>query len=210
MGVQPDQQRITQLTSAYSPANPPRLALTFGDFLSLLWRIDASSYEPRREAYYRQCADAVARGLGFSNRSMYRMVQIAPASSVCHVLQNAPYRGTSRLIDAQDRRDAIRQLVDLRGQILTMAAYRDRWTLGWPGSRMADVELRERLFAVFFTAFDSQFANFSRLLFVIDIVLEEILLGDRLERKISLIRLIKEFGYPDPDGHPLSAQFDAL
>jgi len=209
MGVQPDQQRITQLTSAFSPAHPPRLALTFGDFLSLLWRLDASAGEPRREAYYRQCADALARGLEFNNRSMYRMLQIAPAGQVCAALQNAPYRGTSRLIDAQDRREAIRHLVDLRGQILTMAAYRDRWTLGWPGSRISDVELRERLFAVFFTAFDSQFANFSRMLFVIDIVLQEILLGDRGEHQISLIKLIREFGYPDPDTHPLSVQFDA-
>jgi hypothetical protein len=208
MGVQPDQQRITQLTSAYSPSNPPRLALTFGDFLSLLWRVDASAGEPRKEAYYRLCVDAIARGLQFDSRRMYRMLQITPAGQVCATLQNAPYRGTSRLIDAQDRREAIRQLVDLRGQILTMAAYRDRWTLGWPGSRLTDVELRERLFAVFFTAFDSQFANFSRMLFVIDIVLQEILLGDREDLKISLIKLIKEYDYPDPDEHPLSSQFD--
>jgi hypothetical protein len=208
MGVQPDQQRVTQLLSPYSPATPPKLAMTFADFLSLLWRLDAAGGDPKREAYYRQCADSVARGLAFENRSLYRMLINTPAGEICRSLQNAPYRGTARLVDAQDRRDAIRQLVDLRGQILTMAAYRDRWTLGWPGSRMTDVELRERLFAVFFTAFDSQFAHFSRMLFVVDIVLQELLLGDRVERQISLIRLIKEFGYPDPSSSAVRAQFN--
>jgi hypothetical protein len=182
--------------------------MTFADFLSLLWRLDAAGGDPKREAYYRQCADAVARGLAFESRSLYRMLINTQAGEICRSLQNAPYRGTARLVDAQDRRDAIRQLVDLRGQILTMAAYRDRWTLGWPGSRMTDVELRERLFAVFFTAFDSQFAHFSRMLFVVDIVLQELLLGDRVERQISLIRLIKEFGYPDPSSSAVRAQFN--
>ncbi len=208
MVVQPDQRRVGQLLSSYSPADPPELTMTFSDFLSLLWRLDYSAGEPKKESYYRQCADAVAHGLAFENRSLYRMLSTSPAGGVCWSLQNAPYRGTTRLVDAQDRRDAIRQLVDLRGQILTMAAYRERWTLGWPGSRMTDVELRERLFAVFFTAFDSQFENFCRLLLVVDIVLQELLLGDRIERRISLIRLIKEFGYPDPGSSAVRAQFN--
>lgn len=206
MSVQADQPRITQLTSSYSPAQPPQLPLTFGDYLSLLWRIDRSAGNPTREAYYRQCADALAQGLGFDRRSLYRLVRTTEAGKICPSLQNAPYRGTSRLIDAQDRRAAIRQLVDLRDHILAMGAYREHWTLGWPGSRITNIEVRERLFAVFFTAFESQFRHFSRLLFIIDIVLQELLLGDRAEHEISLIRLINEFGYPDP----VSAQARAL
>jgi hypothetical protein len=194
-----DQQRIAQLTSAYSPQHPPQLTLTFGDYLSLLWRIDQAAEDPNREEYYRQCADAVARGLAFEARSLFRLVHSTAAGMIYESLQNAPYRGTARLVDAQDRRAAIAQLADLRGHILAMGAYRDQWTLGWPGSKLTDVELRERLFAVFFTAFDGQFRHFNRLLLVIDIVLQELLLGDRTAYETSLIRLIKSFGYPDPD-----------
>ncbi len=207
ISTQADQKRIAQLTSTYSPANPPRLSLTFGDYLSLLWRIDRSAGNPDREAYYRQCAEALVRGLGFESRSLHRLVNTIPAGEVCASLHNAPYRGTNRLVDAQDRRAAISQLVDLRDHILTMAAYKEEWVLGWPGSRLSNVALRERLFAVFFTAFEGQFRHFSRLLFVIDIVLQELLLGDRTEREISLIRLIKEYGYPDPADPAVRARF---
>ncbi len=207
MGIQADQQRIIQLTSAYAPTQPPQLPLTFGDYLSLLWRVDQSAGNPDREAYYRQCADALARGLGFANRSLYRLVRRTEAGRICPLLPNAPYQGTVRLVDAQDRREAIRHLVDLRDHILAMAAYREQWKVGWPGSRMTDGELRERLFAVFFTAFEGQFRHFSRLLFVIDIVLQELLLGDRREREISLIRLIREFDYPDPDSGDTRTQY---
>jgi hypothetical protein len=207
MGVQPDQQRITQLLSAYSPNTPPQLSLTFGDYLSLLWRVDSAAGDPAREQYYRQCTEALARGLEFDSRSVSRLVKSTPAGMICSSLHNAPYRSTNRLVDAQDRREAIRQLMDLRDHIMRMGIYREQWTLGWPGSRLTDQELRERLFAVFFTAFDSQFMHFSRLLFVTDIVLQELLLGDRTERKISLIRLIREYGYPDPDSSSARAQF---
>lgn len=197
--VQADIVRINQLTSTYSPATPPQLPLTFGDFLSLLWRIDSVADDSDRETYYRQCAGALARGLAFENRSLNRLVEITAAGEVCASLQNAPYRGTARLVDAQDRRAAIRQLVDLRAHILGMGVYRDQWLLGWPGSRISDVELRERLFAVFFTAFEGQFSHFGRLILVIDIVLLEMLLGSRKMTEISLARLIRGFDYPDPD-----------
>jgi hypothetical protein len=207
MSYQPDQQRIMQLTSSYSPSQSPQLPLTFGDYLSLLWRIDLSANNPKREAYYRQCANALAQGLGFENRSLFRFVQRNEAGSICSLLQNSPYQGTGRLVDAQDRRAAIWQLMDLRDHILAMGAYREQWNVGWPGSRLTSVELRERLFAVFFTAFEGQFRHFSRLLLVVDIVLQELLLGDRQEREISLIRLIQGFGYPDPDSGSTRAQF---
>ncbi len=207
MGIQADQQRIMQLLSSYGPSQLPQLALNFGDYLSLLWRIDRSAENERREAYYRQCAHSLACGLGFENRSLYRLVQRTEAGHVCALIQNSPYQGTGRLVDAQDRREAIRQLMDLRDHILGMGAYREQWKIGWPGSRMTDVELRERLFAVFFTAFEGQFRHYSRLLLVIDIVLQEMLLGNRVEQEISLIRLIQEFGYPDPDSVSTRAQY---
>jgi hypothetical protein len=173
----------------------------------LLWRIDRSAGHPHRELYYRQCAEAVSRGLSFDRRSMSRLVQVTEAGKIYAALDNAPYRGTVRFLDAQDRRAALHQLLDIRGHILAMASHRERWTLGWPGSRLSDVELRERLFAVFFTAFEGQFRHFSRLLIVGDIVLQEMLLGDRDRREVSLIRLINEFGYPDPDNVRVRVQY---
>lgn len=198
MGIPADQARINQLLSPYSPDHPPQLALDFGDFLSLLWWVDASAEKPSRAAYYRQCADAVACGLGFNRRSVYRMIKVLPAGHIYVSLPNLPYRGTIRLVDAQDRREAMFQLLDIRSHILSMGSYRSRWSLGWPGSRVADEELRARLFAVFFTAFEGQFNQFSRLLLVVDIMLQDLMLGDRMPNEISLSRLIQEFGYPDP------------
>jgi len=207
MGVPADQSRINQLLSSYSPDHPPQLALSFGDFLSLLWRVDASVEKPMRAAYYRQCADAVASGLGFSRRSIYRMIKVLPAGHIYASLPNLPYRGTIRLVDAQDRREAMMQLLDMRAHIMSMGTYRSRWNLGWPGSRLADEELRARLFAVFFTAFEGQFSQFSRLLLVIDIMLQDLMLGDRTPAEISLVRLIREYGYPDPDSPSARVQY---
>ncbi len=147
--------------------------------------------------------------MGFEQRSLYRLIQTTPAGKIYASLPNAPYRGTERLVDAHDRQTAIRQLADIRDHILAMGAYRSEWKLGWPGSRLSDVEMRERLFAVFFTAFEGQFTHFSRLLLVVDIVLQEMLLGDRQNREISLIRLIREYGYPDPHSSSVRQQFNA-
>ncbi len=199
MMMQADQPRIAQLISPYSPATPPQFPLGFGDYLSILWRLDQSAANPAREAYYRQCALALARGLGFDQRSLGRMVERTAAGSICESLQKVPYQGTSWLVDAQDRREVIRQLVDLRQHILAMGAYRDSWTLGWPGSRLTDGMLREHVFAVLFTAFEGQFSHFSRLLLVIDIVLQELIMGTCDGKEISLTRLSQEYGYPDPD-----------
>ncbi|MBN1966794.1 MAG: hypothetical protein JW910_19230 [Anaerolineae bacterium] len=208
MTVQTNQQGIAQLTSTYSPTQPPQLPVSFGDYLSLLWRIDHSAEHGSREVYYRQCATAVARGLEFDEHPLERIVRAAPVGEVCAALASVPYRKSrGRLVDAHDQAEAIRQLVALRDHILTMAAYHEQWTLSWPGSRVVDVELRERLFAVFFTAYDSQFRHFSRLILVIDIVLQELLLGDRKEREVSLIRLIKTCGYPDPESASTRAQY---
>ncbi|GAB4571363.1 MAG: hypothetical protein Kow0077_07900 [Anaerolineae bacterium] len=202
-----DQDRILQLISQYSPQSPPRLPLTFGDYLSLLWRIDESHEHAQREEYYRQCADALARGLQIENRSIHRMVRRISAGEIYATLPRISYQGTAWLVDAQDRRDAIGQLTDMRQHILAMGAYRDKWTLGWPGSRITNAQLRERIFAVLFTAFEGQFSHFSRLLLVIDIVLEELVLDRSHSIEISLERLQRDFGYPAPDSAVAKATF---
>lgn len=199
MVVQTDQQRILQLTSDYGPDSPPQLPLSFGDYLSLLWRVDRNAENPSFEQYYRECAAALARGLGITHRSVVRMVMRSTPGEIYDNLVKMPYQGTGRLVDAADRRDAIRQLIDLRRHILEMGAYRDQWTLGWPGSRLSDEELRERVFAVLFTAFEGQFIHFSRLILVIDIVVQELILNERYQNEISLVRLVHDYGYPDPD-----------
>ena len=69
-----------------------------------------------------------------------------------------------------------------------------------PGSGIVDVELRERVFAVLFTALQGQFGNFGRLLLVVDIVLSDLLLGFQQDtREVKLDKLIGEFNYPDPN-----------
>ncbi len=206
--MQADQQRILQLISDYSPTAPPQLPLSFGDYLSLLWRIDRSAANPEFVEYYRACAAALARGLGIANRSVVRMVARSAAGEIYANLTRMPYQGTGRLVDAADRRDAIGQLIDLRRHILEMGAYRDLWTVGWPGSRLADEELRERVFAVLFTAFDGQFSHFSRLLLVVDIVLQELILMERYQNDISLVRLVHDYDYPDPDSTEVRAIFE--
>ncbi|MBZ0298791.1 MAG: hypothetical protein K8J31_03575 [Anaerolineae bacterium] len=194
-----EQTRISQLTSTYSPDEPPRLPLDFGDYLSILWRLDKHANHPGKVKYYRQCVQALATALNFQNRSIYRLVEITPPGQLYRQLPNAPYRGTHHLIDAHDRKAAISQLADLRNDVLKIGTYQDQWPVSWPGSGIVDTDLRERVFAVLFTALQGQFGSFGRLLLVVDIVLSDLLLGFQQEaREVKLERLIQEFRYPDP------------
>ena len=193
-----EQTRIDQLTSTYGPDEPPRLPLDFGDYMSLLWRLDQSADMPNRVRYYRQCALAVGMGLDLRGRSVFRLVENTSPGDLYRQLPNAPYRGTTRLIDAHDRKAAIAQLVELRADILKIGTYQDKWPVSWPGSGIIDTELRERVFAVLFTALQGQFENFGRLLLVVDIVLADLLLGIQTAREVALPQLIAEYSYPNP------------
>lgn len=192
-----ERTRISQLTSTYGPDEPPRLPLDFGDFLSLLWRLDKHADEPARVRYYRRCALALGEGLNLKGRSVYRLVELTPPGQLYHQLPNAPYRGTSRLVDAQDRKAAIAQLAQLRVDILRIGTYHDQWPVSWPGSGIIDTDLRERVFAVLFTALQGQYENFGRLLLVVDIVLGDLLIGMHLMPETTLHELIARHGYPD-------------
>lgn len=192
-----ERTRISQLTSTYGPDEPPRLPLDFGDYLSLLWRLDKHADESAKVAYYRRCALGLADGLGLKGRSVYRLVELTPPGQLYQQLPNAPYRGTSRLVDAQDRKAAIAQLAQLRVDILRIGTYHDQWPVSWPGSGIIDTDLRERVFAVLFTALQGQYENFGRLLLVIDIVLGDLLLGMHEMPEITLHELITRHNYPD-------------
>ena len=194
-----EQSRITQLTSTYGPDEVPRLPLDFGDYLSLLWRIDKHAEEPHRVKYYRRCAQTLSVAIGLQNRSLFRLVENTPPGEVYNQLPNAPYRGTTRLIDAHDRKAAIRQLVELRHDVLRIGTYQDQWPVSWPGSGIIDNELRERVFAVLFTALQGQYGNFGRLLLVVDIVLSDLLLGFQEVKEATLHDLISIHRYPDPN-----------
>ena len=91
------------------------------------------------------------------------------------------------------------RLVRLRGDVLSIGAYQYEWLVGWPGSGILDNELRERVFAILFTALRGQYLYLGRLLMVVDIVLQELLLGTRQVNELSLGTLIERFGYPDPE-----------
>ena len=88
-----EQARINQLTSLYGPDDAPRLALDFGDYLSLLWRLDTCGEFPSRERYYRQCVQALGAALGFKTHPIFRMVEMTPAGQIYAQLPNLPYRG---------------------------------------------------------------------------------------------------------------------
>jgi len=189
--------RIAQLTSTYGPDEPPRLPLDFGDYLSLLWRLDKHADQPSKVKYYKLCAQAVANGLQIQGRSVFRLIEHAIPGQLYQQLPNAPYRGTNRLVDANDRKAAIAQLAELRADILRIGTYHDQWPVSWPGSGIIDTELRERVFAVLFTALQGQFENFGRMLLVTDIVLADLLLGIQAQKEVNLHQLITEYGYPN-------------
>ncbi len=202
-----ERTRISQLTSTYGPDEPPRLALDFGDYLSLVWRIDKHAEDQSRVKYYRRAALALAEGLGLKSRSVFRLVETTPPGQLYYQLPNAPYRGTSRLLDAQDRKAAITQLAQLRLDILRIGTYHDQWPVSWPGSGILDVDLRERVFAVLFTALQGQYENFGRLLLVVDIVLADLLIGMQEMKEISLSELIAKYGYPNFNDPKVRAAF---
>jgi hypothetical protein len=193
-----EQTRITQLTSSYGPDEPPRLPLDFGDYLSLLWRLDQVPGQPAKIEYYRRAAQSLGTALDINHMRLFRLIESVPVGQIYQQLPNAPYRGTSRLIDAHDRKAAIRQLINLRHDVLRIGTYQDQWPVSWPGSGIVDTELRERVFAVLFTALQGQFGTFGRLLLVIDIVLSDLLLGFHEVREIKLTELVRQYNYPNP------------
>jgi hypothetical protein len=192
-----DQFRIDQLLSTYGPEQPPSLPLEFGDYLSLLWRQDHAGSE-RRAQYYKRCTQSLATALGLAEREIGRLARGSPPGGVYDALENVPYRLSDRAVDAADRRAAIRQLLRLRSDVLQIGVYDQHWDGTWPGSGIVDGDLRDRIFAVLFSALPGQFPSFARLLLVTDIVLQELLTGARRGPSILLYALIREYGYPDP------------
>jgi hypothetical protein len=202
-----EQARISQLLSSYSPQDPPRTSLDFGDYLSLLWRLDRSTDSPNRAKYYRQSATALAEALNFKTHALHRLVELSELGEIYRQLPNLPYRAGGRLVDAQDRKAAIAQLIALREHIFGIGTYQENWGSGWPGSGILDNEVRERVFAVLFTALQAQYANFARLLLVVDIVLANLLLGFDLTSEVTLPELVTQFGYPDPGSSRVQKEF---
>lgn len=202
-----EQTRITQLVSSYGPEDAPRLPLDFGDYLSLLWRFDQCVEQPQRARYYRACAQALADALGLKSHTLYRLVAMTAPGQVYHQLANVPYRGGGRLIDAKDRKAAIAQLARLRQDVLRIGTYQEEWVGSWPGSGILETELRERVFAVLFTALQGQFSNFGRLLLVLDIVLANLLLDADPPAEVTLEQLVAEFDYPDPKNERVRRDF---
>ncbi len=194
-----EQARVTQLTSAYAPTDPPRTSLDFGDLLSLLWRLDQCGGLPGRERYYRRCLTALCHALGLEAHPIFRFIELTPPGELCRLLPTLIYRATGRAIDAHDRRAACDQLLKLRLDILRFGTTHEGWVSGWPGSGIVDSELHERVFAVLFTALQGQYPSFARLLLVIDIVIANLLIGLTLPDELSPSRLVSHYDYPDPD-----------
>jgi hypothetical protein len=205
-----EQARINQLIGLYSPDDPPRLALDFGDYLSLVWRLDTSAGFPGRERYYRLCAQSLCTALNFKSHPICRMVDQTPAGQIYAQIPNLPYRSSSRFVDAKDRKAALTQLMSLRGDTLRIGTYNEGWDGGWPGGGILDTELRERVFAVLFTALQGQYTNFGRLLLVIDIVIANLIFGIEDSPEVQLSQLISDYGYPDPRDERVRREFNAV
>ncbi len=199
MSQHTDQDRINQLTSHYSPFSSPQLPLDFSDYLSLLWRVDHHAAEVHLVRYYSLCARALAKAYQFDRENLGRIVKAAEPGQLYWVLSNVPYRDAVRLEDAAARKAAIQQLALLRSDVLSIGSYQHDWVVGWPGSGLLNEELRERVYATLFTALRGQYGHFGRMLLVIDIVLQELLIGTRNILEFSLGTLIDRFGYPDPE-----------
>ncbi len=193
-----DELRIRQLLSAYDLKAPPALPLEFGDYLSILWRLDRAAEQGVGIVYYRRCEQVLCTALDLAGTTFGKLVRTTLPGSIYEALPNLPYRDGERRVDAADRKAAIAQLLRMRADILHMGSYQQTWATRWPGSGIQDPELQERMFAILFSAMPSQFMPFSRLLYIIDIVLQELLLGTRRGEGILLHTLVAEHGYPDP------------
>ncbi len=204
-----EQARINQLLSAYSPQESPRLSLDFGDYLSLIWRLDHCAEKPKRASYYRACLSALAQALEIQDSTLHKLVKTTEPGTIYTQITNLPYRSGSRLLDAQDRKAAIAKLVQIRDSICALGASQKGWQVSYPGAGIMDVDLRERVFAVLFTAFQGQFSSFARLLLVSDIVLASLLIGYDVVQDISLHDLVIRFGYPDPESERAQSEYDA-
>src|SRR5579863_9893004 len=120
-----DQPRITQLISSYSPDSPPTQPLGFGDFLSILWRLDLTAAHEGRSRYYRACAITLSEALGFKEAPLGVLMRSATPGDVYKTLGQVPYRSAQRLVDATDRRAAIQQMIKMRVDVLTIGIYQD-------------------------------------------------------------------------------------
>ncbi len=193
-----DQPRISQLISTYGPHQPPSLPLEFGDYLSILWRLDHCAANSGKAHYYRKCEQVLASAFGFDKRELGRLIRNTQPGALYESLGYLPYRSSGRAVDAADRRAAIEQLLRIRSDVLTLSAYGEQWNPRWPGSGIIDAELRDRVFAILFTALPSQLPPFARMLFVTDIVLQELLTGVRHADSFLMHTLVGQHGYPDP------------
>lgn len=193
-----EQARIGQLLSDYAPQSPPQLPLDFGDYLSLLWRFDQCAALPARAHYFRACILALGHALEINATPLGRLVARVTPGQTYDELPNLPYRSGGRLVDARDRKAATAQLIALRRDVLRIGTYQENWNGGFPGHGLQDTELRERVFAVLFTALQGQYASFARLLLVTDIVLGNLLLDTDISKEAELFDLVMNHDYPDP------------
>lgn len=204
-----DHLRIAQLVSPYSPDEAPSLPLDFGDYLSVVWRLDQAGRRGRAVPYYRRCERALSGALRLTETELDNAVRHTAAGRIGAELSNVAYRGNERRVDATDRKAAVAQLWTLRSDLLTMGTYAESWQPGWPGGGIEDEELRDRVFAILFTALPSQFPPYARLLPLADIVLQELLIGTRRGESHLLHHLVRDHGWPPPLSVETRALFTA-
>ncbi len=198
--------RVRQLRSPYDTRQDPQLPLGFGDYLSLLFRLDEQStllqergeVDPLllRRAWYLACCSALCRALALQGTAFdtlheakpYDPRQIVAGLRPSLRAQHGPFQAVYYEI-------ALGGLLRQRADVLRMGRSVTHLR-GGPGSGIADKALQARIHDVYFTRFDEGLLNFSRHLLDIDRLLEDLLPLD-IGPPVELARLRSEFGFPD-------------
>lgn len=205
-----DRLYINQLTSSYSPLSPPQLPLGMGDYLSLLWWMDYTADTEAYSLYYRRCAAALAKGLSLQEQPVGILLSRVAAGDAYNVLSHPPYWGGTNKHDAGQRRTALQHLLRLRSQIMSISAQQQELASmadRWPGNAILDTEIRNRVSTVLFNVLPGQYAEFASMLLLIDIVLQEMITGQRRMPSIPLYELVTKFNYPKPEDPSLQHLF---
>ncbi len=197
--------RVRQLRSAYDPGSALELPLGFGDYLSILFRLDEQNRLieelgpveplPLRQAWYVACGTALRDALSLKDTAFDRVAHERPYDprQIVSDLRQA-LRAQHGVFQAVYYEIAIGGLLRQRADILR-AGRSVTHVEGGPGSGITDEALRARIQAVYFTRFDEALLNFSRQLLDVDALLEE-LLPMAVAPPVELARLQAEYNYP--------------
>ncbi len=207
---------VRQLRSAYAPASEPELPLGFGDYLSLLYRLDeqdrlieergAANALPLRRSWYLGCCSALRGALLLTDTAFDTLPGEKPYDprQIVNGLRQG-LRERHGVFQAVYFELAIGGLLRQRADIL-QARRSVSYLEGGPGSGITGEALKTRIQQVYFTQFDEALLAFSRQLLALDALLVE-LLPITVGQPVELAELRSQYNYPDGSDHRWTAAF---